>query len=270
MKPLLHNKLLGMGLAGSETLFHITFDSGTGLDPVITGGTNIEWWLDGSVVATGGTPSPALSSAGRYTITMDDYAAVTGVDAVSDNVSSVENWVVLKGLVNITIGSNQLPFLDPSYNPNLEIVTCNNTDIKALNITTLTKLTSCAVFTAFLTEIDPTNCPDLVELKIHRNLITAVDVTQSPLIELFFANKNELSNIDLSKSTALTSFRCNDNPAIDVDSIVDDIDANKNILAAGLSVNMGGTCPSVSLASETKILVMVAAPYNFTWTRNYP
>ena len=82
---------------------------------------------------------------------------------------------------------------------------------------------------------------------------------------------NSLTAIEgIELLTALDGIFLHNNPALLVDVIVADIDSNKDNFSTPF-INMSGTCPVVSTDSETKILVMLAAPYNFgSWLRNSP
>jgi len=88
----------------------IEFDATTGLDPVLTGGTTVTWTSTAGTVATGTTPSPALDEATLWTIEMDDYSAVTAIDANTDNVTKFIPVIDNTGLATITLNDN--PNLD--------------------------------------------------------------------------------------------------------------------------------------------------------------
>lgn len=88
----------------------IAFDATTGLDPVLTGGTTVTWTSTAGTVATGTTPSPALDEATLWTIEMDDYSAVTAIDANTDNVTKFIPVIDNTGLATITLNDN--PNLD--------------------------------------------------------------------------------------------------------------------------------------------------------------
>jgi len=89
----------------------INFTSGLLLDPVLTGPTGTVWtWPDGSTTSTGNTPSPTLTAAGRYKVTMDDQAELTGIDVSDDAVKCIELTFLMTGLATLTAPNN--PSLD--------------------------------------------------------------------------------------------------------------------------------------------------------------
>ncbi len=96
---------------GSEMLF--LFDSGTGLDPVISGSDipSTVWEGPSGQLSYTGTPNPALNEAGEWEVTMDDFADVKSIVANDDSVVSI---LFNDKLVNFET-------LDLSDNPNLNV-----------------------------------------------------------------------------------------------------------------------------------------------------
>lgn len=65
-----------------------------------------------------------------------------------------------------------------------------------------------AYYTYDLRTLDPTGCPDLIQLSIDATSVQTLDVSKNPALRILNISETAVTDIDLSKNAALTEFYC--------------------------------------------------------------
>ena len=65
-----------------------------------------------------------------------------------------------------------------------------------------------AYYTRTLTKIDPTNCPDLLQLTLEMTNVASVDVTKNPHLRILNVSETKVTELDLSQNKELLELYC--------------------------------------------------------------
>lgn len=65
-----------------------------------------------------------------------------------------------------------------------------------------------AYYTRTLTKIDPTNCPDLLQLTLEMTDVASVDVTKNPHLRILNVSETKVTELDLSQNKELLELYC--------------------------------------------------------------
>lgn len=91
-----------------------------------------------------------------------------------------------------------------------------------------------------ITEVDPSVCPDLLQLSIDGTSVERLDVSKNEQLQILNISDTRITDIDISKNTLLQEFYCQHesgtvNPDIDITSV--DVSNNPNLIRLSLSGN---------------------------------
>lgn len=131
-----------------------------------------------------------------------------------------------------------------------------------------------AYSTPSLTVVDPTNCPNLLQLSIDGAHISSLDVTKNPSLLILNISETDVTEIDLTKNTYLTEFYCtnggaagsrNQISALDLshnkelkrlfcsDNLITELDISNNPLLTDLYAN-NNLMTSINLDNNQKLI----------------
>ncbi|MGN1376362.1 MAG: T9SS type A sorting domain-containing protein [Prevotella sp.] len=125
--------------------------------------------------------------------------------------------------------------LDPNFKmsnyPKLKIFTCwGNPDI---------------------TSLDPTQCPDLIQLSLDGTSVETLDVSQNTMLQILNISDTRIKNIDLSKNIYLTEYYCkHESGNTNTDIKLTEIDVTKNVNLVRLAAS-GNRLTSIDVSNNT-------------------
>lgn len=104
-----------------------------------------------------------------------------------------------------------------------------------------------------LTKLDPTGCPELLQLSIDVTGVESLDVSKNPKLRILNVSDTRIRNVDISKCPQLTEFYCNhdgvSNSAYKLDAL--DVSHNPNLIRFFCS---GNNLTSLDISMLTKLV----------------
>lgn len=175
-----------------------------------------------------------FDTGGDGEISYQEAAAITSINAYTDNIHSVQGIEYMINLVSLTCrgrqsGSGQLEYLDVSNNHSLAAIDCafNRIDnlyfsknnalsslkclgnhLKDLNVSFLNYLTSLDCSSNELTNLNISKNISLVRLVCSQNQLNGLDVSNNAALEYLDCWYNPIGSLDVSNNTALTYLNC--------------------------------------------------------------
>lgn len=140
---------------------------------------------------------------------IEDFISLEYLDASFNSIINVDfsQNIQLKTLI---FAFNPLSQLDLSLNVDLEYLNCQSNQLTNLYLNS-DKLTTIYCFENFLTEIDLTNLPLLIELNCNDNQISELDLSQNPLLQLLSCASNNLTSLYTTNNPDLFYLLCGRN-----------------------------------------------------------
>ena len=131
---------------------------------------------------------------------------------------------------------NQLKALDVSKNTALTTLFCSNNQLTELDVSKNSKLTDLTCRSNPLTALDVSKNTELTTFICWKNQLTALDVSKNTALTWLDCSYNQLTALDVSKNTALRTLDCSYNQltALDVsqNTALTSLDCSYNQLAA--------------------------------------
>lgn len=116
--------------------------------------------------------------------------------------------------------------------------------------------------TMALTQLDPSNCPDLFRLSIDATSVSSLDVTNNPKLQVLNIADSRVKSVDLSQNPDLVELYCaHESGTINTDIKMDAIDVTHNPELLYLYAS-GNNFKSVDLSHNTK-LMKLGLDYNY-------
>lgn len=140
---------------------------------------------------------------------IEDFAALEWFDFSYNLVEQVD---LSQNTMLKTLGCtfNPLTNLDLSNNTQLEWLSCQGSQLSSLLLNSQ-KLEVVECFENYLTSLDLTSVPSLVEIDCSQNQISALDLSQNPLLQILSCSSNNLTSIDTSNNSELFYLVCGRN-----------------------------------------------------------
>jgi len=134
------------------------------------------------------------------------YLSVDGL-----GIQSLAGLAHFVNLWNLTCEENQIKTLDVSGSPNLETLWCGSNQLTALDVTQNPQLRSLACDYNQLSVLDISRNPDLAILYCGANQLSALDVSGNPSLETLWCGSNQLTALDVTQNPQLISLACDNN-----------------------------------------------------------
>lgn len=126
---------------------------------------------------------------------------------------------------------NESPLIVGASKPQLTILEMSmlgNLD-PAFSITGYPNLVSMVAYSVpSLRRIDPTGCPELMQLSVDATSIQTIDVTKNPKLLILNLSQTNVTSVDLSKNLYLTEFYCSNNGSYNTSTKFGSLDLSKN------------------------------------------
>ena len=154
-------------------------------------------------------------------LTQQELDAVTKIDLSSPtkitNVASLVGIKHFQNLAYLNCGENQLKTLDISQNTALTTLYCYGNQLTSLDVSQNTALTTLYCYGNQLTSLDVSQNTALTGLSCSQNQLKTLDVSQNTALTRLSCEDNQLTNLDVSQNTALTELYCNNNQLTSLD-----------------------------------------------------
>ncbi|MCP7939260.1 lmo0331 family class 1 internalin [Listeria monocytogenes] len=158
-----------------------------------------------------------MNSEVNATVTVEELAKVTKLDARSQGIEDSTGIEYLTGLEVLNLEDNQLKSIDVSKNLNLKELTCSNNPLANLDVSKNLALEELTCENNELTQLDVSQNTALEYLYCPRNQLTKLDVSKNSALRYLACDVNQLTNLDVSKNPALTNLGCTKNQLTDLD-----------------------------------------------------
>lgn len=150
-------------------------------------------------------------------VTVEELAKITKLDARSQDIEDSTGIEFLTGLEVLNLEDNQLKSIDVSKNLNLKELTCSNNPLANLDVSKNLALEELTCENNELTQLDVSQNTALEYLYCPRNQLTKLDVSKNSALRYLACDVNQLTNLDVSKNPALTNLGCTKNQLTDLD-----------------------------------------------------
>ncbi|MCX6297297.1 MAG: T9SS type A sorting domain-containing protein [Bacteroidetes bacterium] len=170
--------------------------------------------LSNPAINTNADTSISMLEASSYSDTIDIWHLHV------KTLSGIENFVNIKGL-NCEgeccglIGL--LKALDLTSNTKLNFLNCFNNQIHSLDLSHNPDLQYLNVGTNPITHLDLTNNIALTDLYCVSDSLSTIDVSGATLLQQFFCTSNQLTNINVASNLSLKAFYCSNNNLTGID-----------------------------------------------------
>ncbi|ODG55213.1 cell surface protein [Listeria monocytogenes] len=158
-----------------------------------------------------------MNSEVNATVTVEELAKITKLDARSQDIEDSTGIEFLTGLEVLNLEDNQLKSIDVSKNLNLKELTCSNNPLANLDVSKNLALEELTCENNELTQLDVSQNTALEYLYCPRNQLTKLDVSKNSALRYLACDVNQLTNLDVSKNPALTNLGCTKNQLTDLD-----------------------------------------------------
>ncbi|EAF1640590.1 lmo0331 family class 1 internalin [Listeria monocytogenes] len=158
-----------------------------------------------------------MNSEVNATVTVEELAKITKLDARSQDIEDSTGIEYLTGLEVLNLEDNQLKSIDVSKNLNLKELTCSNNPLANLDVSKNLALEELTCENNELTQLDVSQNTALEYLYCPRNQLTKLDVNKNSALRYLACDVNQLTNLDVSKNPALTNLGCTKNQLTDLD-----------------------------------------------------
>ncbi|EBH4204626.1 lmo0331 family class 1 internalin [Listeria monocytogenes] len=158
-----------------------------------------------------------MNSEVNATVTVEELAKITKLDARSQDIEDSTGIEFLTGLEVLNLEDNQLKSIDVSKNLNLKELTCSNNPLANLDVSKNLALEELTCENNELTQLDVSQNTALEYLYCPRNKLTKLDVSKNSALRYLACDVNQLTNLDVSKNPALTNLGCTKNQLTDLD-----------------------------------------------------
>ncbi|EAW7254054.1 lmo0331 family class 1 internalin [Listeria monocytogenes] len=158
-----------------------------------------------------------MNSEVNATVTVEELAKITKLDARSQDIEDSTGIEFLTGLEVLNLEDNQLKSIDVSKNLNLKELTCSNNPLANLDVRKNLALEELTCENNELTQLDVSQNTALEYLYCPRNQLTKLDVSKNSALRYLACDVNQLTNLDVSKNPALTNLGCTKNQLTDLD-----------------------------------------------------
>ncbi|EAC8740254.1 lmo0331 family class 1 internalin [Listeria monocytogenes] len=158
-----------------------------------------------------------MNSEVNATVTVEELAKITKLDARSQDIEDSTGIEFLTGLEVLNLEDNQLKSIDVSKNLNLKELTCSNNPLANLDVSKNLALEELTCENNELTQLDVSQNTALEYLYCPRNQLTKLDVNKNSALRYLACDVNQLTNLDVSKNPALTNLGCTKNQLTDLD-----------------------------------------------------
>ncbi|EAE2832449.1 LPXTG cell wall anchor domain-containing protein [Listeria monocytogenes] len=159
-----------------------------------------------------------MNSEVNATVTVEELAKITKLDARSQDIEDSTGIEFLTGLEVLNLEDNQLKSIDVSKNLNLKELTCSNNPLANLDVSKNPALTNLGCTKNQLTDLDVSQNPNLSTLVCSDNQLTNLDVSQNQSLAYLACDNNKLKNIDIDQNLALIELSCENNQLTNLDT----------------------------------------------------
>lgn len=102
-----------------------------------------------------------------------------------------------------------------------------------------------------ITSLDPTQCPDLLQLSLDGTSVETLDVSQNPYLQILNISDTRIKNIDLSNNIYLKEYYCkHESGSVNTDIKLTEIDVTKNVNLIRLAAS-GNRLTSIDVSKNT-------------------
>lgn len=146
----------------------------------------------------------------------EEIAAVTSMNISYQDISDLTGINYFTSLERLYCDNNNLTTLTLDI-PTLKLVNCQYNQLKTLNVTKLTALTSLYCSSNELKSLDVSNNTNLNDLQCPFNNITSLNVSNNTHLTSLRCFHNNLKTVNVSMLNDLAYFYCGDNPLTSFD-----------------------------------------------------
>ena len=141
-------------------------------------------------------------------LTDEEIASVKIINVEEKEIQSLQGIDYFTELFLLICNNNQLKTLDLSKNTALTSVESNSNQLTALDVSKNTALKHLLCEDNQLTTLDVSGCTALTILKCSNNQLTALDVSKNTELIILECWSNRLTTLDVLNKTALTNLYC--------------------------------------------------------------
>lgn len=173
-----------------------------------------------------------------------EWSALTNLEIAAvdhNNLKSIDFSNKPK-LASIDVSYNQFTEATPvkiGVHPDLQILympLCGYVDPN-LDLKNYPKLTSfSAGYNGYLSEVDPTGCPNLVQLSITCTDVATLDLSKNPELQYLDISNTRMTTVDLSKLPKLRALDMGNDGTVNTEYKFSEVDVTNNPLLLGLGV----------------------------------
>ncbi|MBR3917184.1 MAG: leucine-rich repeat domain-containing protein, partial [Clostridia bacterium] len=195
---------------------------------------------------------------GDGVLSAEEIAKATYISVINSGISDLTGIDNLINLKILDCNNNNLKNLDISNNTALTTLFCEYTELTSLNISNNTSLKKLYCSHSNLETLDVSNNTELVDLYCDCNQLKTLDVSNNTKLEYLSCEKNQLTSLDVSNNTALKYFDCDTNQLTTLDvsnnAALEYFDCNTNFLTSiDLSNNPLLSSPNGCIFNKYKI-----------------
>ena len=198
-------------LTSASTAMAQTVNMSRYITLTVTNGATIK--LDFRAAAAG-TPVRIVSGSNTQDITVG-----TGWLGRASYTAGSTTMTIYGDIISFDCNVNEanLTAIDPSYNTQLERLSCSFNSLTSLDVSKNTQLTGLFCSSNYLTSLDVSKNTQLKSLGCDYNNLTSLDVSKNTQLEELYCYSNSLSTLDVSKNTQLTNLWCGYNNLTSLD-----------------------------------------------------
>ncbi|MBO4838513.1 MAG: leucine-rich repeat domain-containing protein [Lachnospiraceae bacterium] len=176
--------------------------------------------------------SEKFDTNGNGTLSQAEIDAVTNINVMSKEISSLKGVEYFTSLRELYCNSNDLSSLDVSQCTALTTLYCSNNRLASLSVTSNTNLVNLACGNNRLMSLNVTKNTKLALLSCEENVISSLTLTACPKLTYLNCSFNGLSTLNLTKNTKLETLNCahNEISSLDVSKcgLLKDLNCNAN------------------------------------------
>ena len=150
-------------------------------------------------------------------LTNAERASVKNIDVTKRYIRLLTGVELFPKLQQLRCGNNQIKSLDVSKNTELTTLVCYENELKVLDVSNNTALTELSCYSNMLKSLDVSNNTALKELECYTNQLTALDVSKNTELTTLDCGENTIEALDVSNNKKLVKLYCYDNKLTSLD-----------------------------------------------------
>lgn len=150
-------------------------------------------------------------------LTNAERASVKNIDVTKRYIRLLTGVELFPKLQQLRCGNNQIKSLDVSKNTELTTLVCYENELKVLDVSNNTALTELSCYSNMLKSLDVSNNTALKELECYINQLTALDVSKNTELTTLDCGDNTIEALDVSNNKKLVKLYCYDNKLTSLD-----------------------------------------------------